>query len=83
MLVKIILSALFILVVAALFAVSALMVGRADKAHTCGQDSCETCALNNGSSPDDCTEKPSGTTSELIPEQDRAIQDTEKLDRVK
>ena len=58
MIVKILLSAGFVLVFALLFAISGALVGRNDKIHHCGMDDCASCTLrknaNNGA---ECPEK--------------------------
>ncbi len=53
---KIIVSAFLIFLFAALYALSNFAVGRTDKAHSCGLDSCRHCALNPDSCDHECTE---------------------------
>lgn len=51
--IKILVVGLVIFILGALYALSNILVGRTDKAHTCGTGSCDTCALNT----ENCQEK--------------------------
>ena len=46
---RFVIPALLIAGLAAAYAISCWLVGRTDKAHTCGTDSCEHCAMNTES----------------------------------
>ena len=53
----VIFAALFIFVLAALFALSSWLVGRSDKAPGCGgENCCSTCALNSDNQDSKCSD---------------------------
>lgn len=50
----ILLTAFFVFIFGAMYAVSSVLVGRGDKAHGCGTGDCARCGMN----PDSCDEEP-------------------------